>query len=789
MEFVVQSFIIFLPHIRRLTTILPLCISMNCALTASISKRSLRSSQFNPAPQPFTPVQSNLWFCSHHLIMQYSTQWKAYQQELEAQIQQESGVTVAHVQGSPGSGQDTTMILELAVPFTNRFPNASIMLVYPVSPGPGLPSSSLPFQQFLQEARETRAPDVSQTFDSGRAGTHTHATFFDDFKEEFKKHARYFQSPALVFWHLDLLPTLEGEVALTALIAGAVAAVQVCPQRVAIVLVASQDSRRVSDAFQIRLGRAAVANITLPDLPATVSWKVHTEESDELPSWVPATSLAEDATSCVILGGVQTSSSYHPLPEAMLSFGCRGSQTVSSLWRSGVAGLRLLQGCGTARRPSQYIMVQHDQGWSTPLKGLCAVYSPSHVRGTLFDASTGQLFTRERELTRGELKSVQSWAYRSAAEFGTDTEIVATYSREDMDKFVGPDADALGSAWNSDLLFTVLKIRDQWPGLSVGDIPMPYPIQLRSWLLAETVLDTCGYLEESTASGQPTPTAAGTLLCNNVRWPGLCRNWNAAVLLHLCVEIEAGSTGSVVSRILCTMAALVEQEACNQLLRMEPDLDWPNGIDMAAISIGPGRYEAYAGSLWFTFAMFCHDYDLTDPHIPATRPLEECGSEVYVMHNAARCVKEKVRNLFSFARIDTVMHSAWHLVKMSPRDLAQVQTALAKAFLFHFLWFGPTSQVSDIGRRYEEAWATSCHTGQQVMVSGNLLVLDLGRLRTSFPAGFYAFYTGPLVESSVGSLVTDQVTYIPTAILREIARSRGQQWPNMVASNNYGLSR
>ncbi|KAK6077418.1 hypothetical protein SCUP515_04946 [Seiridium cupressi] len=407
------------------------------------------------------------------------------------------------------------------------------------------------------------------------------------------------------------------------------------------------------------------------------------------------------------------------------------------------------------------------------------LYSPKHMGDLLLDRKNGQLLAKERVLTRSELDRLHSWASKSEAASGQAVEIVAPYSREDMENF--PDKpDSFGSAWNRDMLFTVLRVHQFWDVWHIADIPIRSPVGGSDWLRAKDVLTLSGCLVRR--DDKFWITHRGKIV-RNLRSRGSCRNWNAAMLLAIAVETRSQKPDSIIPRLLLTISALLEWDSVSSFFSIDPKWAWP--VEKARIDIcdGPASWHSYAGSLWFSMGLFCRMYDTSfGDHVA----LEENS----IIHSSE--VKRAQEDCFAYlfcAGVPKAGLPSWRQLGPLDREEArEVNIALAQAFLFQILWFGPRPSDLQIGRdEHRVLEVIDCHSGRPVRVRGEGLVIELWRVWNTNPFGFYAFYSGPLRLDEDGVPTTDEVTYVSTAALYSMAEAQNQRWPDMVCRSDWGM--
>ncbi|KAK9422955.1 putative Helicase ATP-binding domain-containing protein [Seiridium unicorne] len=683
--------------------------------------------------------------------MELSDSWKSEETTLRSEVAR-NGVTVTYVQGPYGSGKSTTMLLELSRRFLEIYGDGGIMYVYPGGErnGSGILGDRALFEQF-SEVTKLSGGDILKPVGAG--GKHlelySYRLFTEAWENERAKERNTFGKPAIVFWDLEILPTHLGEIAMGGLVHSAILASGHSPQRVAIFILAGHLSKRTLEVFQRRLGKPTY--IKFDQKRPNVQWRIQEDEEGSA-KWLPKQALGTDAAKCVARVGLPGpySNQVRKQPDCQ-AIEAETNESVHALWEEGLKGIRKLQGLDSTDRP-QYVTVAHDVSWSTHLKGLTMLYSPKHVGDLLLDRKNCQLLAKERVLTRSELDRLHSWASKSVAVFGQTVEIIAPYSREEMESF--PDnPDSFGSAW------TVICCLRSYGSMSygMGGTSLIFP----SGVL---LVGKNGYVQRK------------YLLSLDV-FSGICSNWNSAMLLALAREkVKADQSDTIVPRILSTMAALLEGDSVSSFFEIDQDWFWPVGQERQAACDGPATYHAYAGSLWLSTGILCkiadtpmHDIMCLEGHITVhsgRAKVPESGALF-----ACREIKLETDQLRSWSRTP----------RLTREEFSEMNLALAQAFLFQLLFFGPrpddlSEEGGDDDRIVE---VLHCHSGRPVRVRGAKLVIELWRVWNANPLGFYAFYSGPLRLDEDGVPTTDEVTYVSTAALYSMAEAQNQRWPDM----------
>ncbi|KAK6079029.1 hypothetical protein SCUP234_05955 [Seiridium cupressi] len=554
---------------------------------------------------------------------------------------------------------------------------------------------------------------------------YSYGSFTQAWEKKRASKGNMFDKPTIVFWDLEVLPTYFGEIAMGGLAHSAFLASSHLPQRAAIFILAGHLCKRTLEVFQRRLGEPTY--IKFDQERPEVQWRIQEDEEGSA-GWWPGDALEADAEKCVVRAGT-------PGP-----YSNRIDQMLDSLEIQ-----------GRSNELVHYLTVAHDVPWSTHLKGLTMLYSPKHMGDLLLDRKNGQLLAKERVLTRSELDRLHSWASKSEAASGQAVEIVAPYSREDMENF--PDKpDSFGSAWNRDMLFTVLRVHQFWDLWHIADIPIRSPVGGSDWLRAKDVLTLSGCLVRR--DDKFWITHRGKIVCN-LRSRGSCRNWNAAMLLAIAVETRSQKPDSIIPRLLLTISALLEWDSVSSFFSIDPKWAWP--VEKARIDIcdGPASWHSYAGSLWFSMGLFCRMYDTSfGDHVA----LEENS----IIHSSE--VKRAQEDCFAYlfcAGVPKAGLPSWRQLGPLDREEArEVNIALAQAFLFQILWFGPRPSDLQIGRdEHRVLEVIDCHSGRPRASS-------IGR-------GWCAN--------------EDEVTYVSTAALYSMAEAQNQRWPDMVCRSDWGM--
>lgn len=704
--------------------------------------------------------------------MGYSDAWKCLEKQLMRLVGMKK-LTVAYIEGPHGCGKSTTMMLALSEAFEKESSNSRFVHIVPGPDEYPRPTGDQHISwQFLDRMRARKNPFLERNWSGDNPESVMTVLPYFQLLELHEKGKSLIDGPTIIFFDQENLPSMWGELAIALLIDMVRNAYHANDTiRIAIFVLASHRSQRTIDCFRdkFRLAKINELKIETEDTPATgVKWIVDADGQIN-----PGHHVSQGSN--VIVGGQPGGHTFRPLPHGF-------TEDVDGSWHGTHGqGYLMMQGLESSGG-GQFYAIRHDIPWSTHVKDLAMVYAPRQVWDTVLDYHNGHLLLTRRDLTRTENGQLYSWASKSAAEFGKTVQFVATYTREELEQ-MPDDTDRFGSAWNRDLLFTVLQFRTIWPGF-IGNIPMRHPPggEEDLWLHTESALRYAGCVIPGQGNRLDV-TKRGQYIVQ-LRQGGMVVVWAAAMLTARAREIAATNPASTVAHALVWLAAILENDNSDSCIQRLGNRQWPVKAERFHGCHGPASSEAYAGSLWYTFGLYCRDDIPMGPDQWWKIP----GGKLRLFNSPVTDVRNRAGNLLMHAGMDMGRLSVtWNSVgkSMGREDREVIQIALAEAFMYQFLRVAGKDSAAT---GQEDIHARDCQSNQVVKLARYDLAIEFERIWASNPLGFYVFYSGPLVMDEDGSLRAEKVTYIPTMILVRLAGRFSRNWPGIIRRMHWGMS-
>ena len=399
--------------------------------------------------------------------------------------------------------------------------------------------------------------------------------------------------------------------------------------------------------------------------------------------------------------------------------------------------------------------------------------SSGKTSAEVLDPVIGQLVHTRRSITHCEMAEETAWIYKASSNPGT-LRFLTYYGSEEMHSWA-QGSEALGPAWNGDRMLLVLTIMYRWPGVSMREVPMRQPANLRTWTDAFRRLTVLGCIINQNPND---PDGIATLTSRGLEMRRLLAfgyRWSSAWLLVSAMNKK--SLDSSTCRVLVAMAFVMQSGQGGGSFAAK--IGQTNTADMYSACAPVIKSRASHGYVWLATGVWLEM--MANKRFSADVPYMDIGAWMRVGMNAGMDIQDRVINFFTDnPSLPDWAKENWVCQPLSEDQLAFIDEELAWAYLHNVVYIDGTSEPLPS----LEVPAHDMVSMAQAIIERReeFMSIETWRARrneSTKTGGFFAIYK-ELEKRENNQYVARLLTRLPPRVFQRVEEITGRPWPAVV---------